>query len=115
MGLINVFNKGPTCNFCGSKVKGRKPAGDVWVYCEECGDKIPASLIKACYDSFFYVAYIRGLGVFEFTDAKIHGEWVWLDRTSNYELKDHPPYPFERGIDVRLSEILWCADAPNGS
>jgi hypothetical protein len=25
------------------------------------------------------------------------------------------PFIFDRGLDVRLSEIVWCADAPNGS
>ena len=49
--------------------------------------------------------------------AQIHSDYVTIfpgdDRleSSGVEL----PFLMPRGLDVRLSEILWCADAPTGS
>jgi hypothetical protein len=39
-----------------------------------------------------------------------------LDASKQLSYADQKlPHPFPRGLDVRVSGILWCADAPNGS
>lgn len=113
MNIKGIFKKKVTCEYCGAPINAN-PA-DLWITCDGCAKRIPASLMKACHDEFDYVACIAGIGVLEFSDAKIKGEWVTLNRNSNHTFRDSPPYSFERGIEVRLSAILWCADAPNGS
>lgn len=82
--------------------------------CTLCEPLMPDSLLKACTDQFDYALQVRTGLIFRFTDATIHGEWVTL--TGLDWNQDMPgPYPFERGVDIRLSDIVWCADAPQGS
>lgn len=77
----------------------------------------PSFLAKAAVDPFDYAAYVKDLGIVRFTDAAPAGHgWVRLildnhDTAHNH----HLPCPFERGVEVRLSDICWVADAPHGS
>lgn len=47
----------------------------------------------------------------------LNNEWVHLDvKPMDEQLDDNRiPYPADRGMDVRLSDIVWVMDAPNGS
>jgi hypothetical protein len=88
---------------------------DLWkAVCKSCEPLYPPSLLKACEDFFDYVIGLRGGETFRFASAEIHGDYVHLD------FGGHPQdtewrYCFDHGVDVRLGEIAWCADAPEGS
>jgi hypothetical protein len=75
----------------------------------------PPSLIKACQDPFYYVLGLRDGQVFLFSEACPNGEWVWLKVDFWMAPEEASIYPFERGVDVRVADIVWCADAPWGS
>lgn len=77
-----------------------------------------AALAKACQDPFDYAMKLRTGEVIDFSFAKVlNKEWVHLD----IKPMDEQPkakriaYPAERGMDVRLSDIVWVMDAPRGS
>ena len=109
------------CCFCGKRYKHVKHAGLLVEHaCPKCAAKIPQSLIKACFDPFFYALGLTSGKVIEFVEADIWGEWVTLrgwsdDHGDNPFEKPFCGYMFHRGIDIRLDSIVWCADAPNGS
>ena len=90
--------------------------------CESCRYLYPPALLKAAGDYFDYALRLSTGEIIRFRSAKIHGDYATLyGGDGGYEaqslLKDNPslPFSFDRGIDVRVSEIVWCADAPNGS
>ena len=75
-------------------------------------------------DYFEYALRLSSGEIIRFHSAKIYGDYVTLsggdggyDSRSLAACEQDPslPFSFERGLDVRLSEIVWCADAPNGS
>jgi len=83
---------------------------------------IPDSLDKATEDQFIYAVRLRTGELMTFSKARLNGEWVHLsdpdvitpdrlgarwDRGMEFVL--------DRGMDVRLADIVWCADAPFGS
>lgn len=79
---------------------------------------MPPSLLKACFDRpFDYALGLRNGLIIRFGGATINGEWISLDDIKGYSNKEElvVGYPMDRGMDVRLSEIIWCADAPEGS
>jgi hypothetical protein len=82
--------------------------------CNACNPLYPRSLLKATCDEFDYALRLSSGEIIRFRSAEIHGDYV---RLSDVEKGDEQPLPFifDRGIDVRLSAIIWCADAPNGS
>jgi len=74
----------------------------------------PDTLIKAEVDPFFYLAFVQNLGLVYFTSADYERPgWVHL----NLDGQDRNKLvaPFCRGVDVRLEDIRWVADAPLGS
>lgn len=78
----------------------------------------PPSLIKACRDPFDYALQLRNGPIIHFFAAYEHGEWVTLVFEPAVDIHAPTPmggYPFERGVNVRVADIVWCADAPNGS
>jgi hypothetical protein len=101
------------CVVCGKTIAEERPA------CRECSLEYPDALIKACFDPFTYVLQIRSGQIIAFESASINGDWVHLTRPGHTSFDFARPYdlkfPCPRGIDVRLSEIVWVADAPNGS
>jgi len=80
------------------------------------------ALAKACYDEFDYALRLRTGEVIRFRFATYLGDgWVHLD-LEGCEQSDHYPLAFsklargvDRGVDVRLSDIVWVMDAPEGS
>ncbi len=83
----------------------------------------PAALEKACFDQFDYAVHVRGVGVICFERADpINREWVKLKgiRGLAPTLQEIDTCAamgrlFERGMDVRVADIVWVADAPFGS
>lgn len=77
-----------------------------------------AALAKACLDQDFdYALKLRGGEVIAFKGATLLcKEWIHLDVKPPH---DQPPdclaFPADRGVDVRISEIVWVMDAPCGS
>ena len=94
--------------------------------CQPCALTVPPSLLKAAIDNpFDYALGLRSGHVLRFKGCQFHGAWVtimWNDDltgervdgvSSGPVLGTH--YTFDRGVDVRLDDIVWCADAPQGS
>ena len=78
-----------------------------------------SALAKACMDDCFDYALKLSTGeVIRFQGAKvISPDWVHLDVLSR---EDQPeinslPYRAARGVDVRICDIVWVMDAPEGS
>lgn len=87
-----------------------------WPVCEFCRRHCPQSLLKACIDPFSYALRLRTGDVIEFESATIHGDFVTLKNDApETALSGGLPFPCPRGVDVRLDDIVWCADAPHGS
>jgi hypothetical protein len=82
-------------------------------------DGLPDALVKACSDPFDYAMGLRSGQVIRFFQAALSPDkqWVHLEWHVNVsdEVMHGVPYSFERGLDVRVSDIMWVADAPNGS
>ena len=76
----------------------------------------PDALIKATLDDFTYVLKLRTGEIIPFTsaDACVTPGWARLQIDRKAELHQMP-FPFSRGLDVRIGEIVWVADAPSGS
>lgn len=89
--------------------------------CASCVSRYGRHLLKSVNDPFCYAMRLTSGDLFYFESARIDGDWVYLDvRNSHYDDFDggvpstkNPP--FERGLQVHLSAIAWCADAPYGS
>jgi len=84
----------------------------------------PPALTKACLDHFEYLLKLKDGQYIFFNDAvPINKEWVHIKVNDvcdvDWTLTDIPKnrivFGFERGIDVRVSEIAWVADAPGRS
>jgi hypothetical protein len=75
--------------------------------------------LKDCVDEFEYACGLTSGEIIYFTKATVSGEYCTLDGLEAAQqlsyAKQHLPHSFPRGLDVRASSILWCADAPNGS
>jgi len=86
--------------------------------CRRCRRRLPPALVKAVNDDFDYACRLRTGEIFRFTSASIHGEYATLvldPRAQSADSAFAVPYPFPRGLDVRIAEIVWCGDAPEGS
>ncbi len=75
---------------------------------------LSGTLQKACDDPYMYAMKLRTGDVIEFTSAAIlsGGIWIHLD---GVEKNENQPFLADRGIDVRISDIVWVMDAPHGS
>lgn len=107
-----------TCLVCGSALPADyKEEPLVFDTCAPCKRTLPPSLMKATYDAFTYALRLRTGEIIAFREAKIHGEFVTLilDENGRNDSRHYNDFSFERGLDVRLSDIVWCADAPDGS
>jgi hypothetical protein len=77
------------------------------------------ALAKACVDNpFNYALKLRTGEVIAFCGAEIISPgWVRLEV---FPMECQPdghalPYPADRGVDVRVADIVWVMDAPEGS
>ena len=77
----------------------------------------PPFLLKSVGDPFDYVAFVRGVGLVRFEYAEpVSPEWVRL-RPHQYHDMQSPGlrYPCPRGLEVRVADLVYVADAPEGS
>jgi hypothetical protein len=77
----------------------------------------PPALVKARDDPFDYACGLRTGAVIRFGTCEDLGHgWVRLLPEPAPADDGHDlPYPCPRGVDVRVDDIVWCADAPEGS
>jgi hypothetical protein len=76
----------------------------------------PPALQKACVDPFDYALKLRTGEIWTFESAKaVSREWVCIVDFHENSGGQKPPFPFVRGVDVRVADIVWVADAPRGS
>jgi hypothetical protein len=75
--------------------------------------KYSRALTKANGDDFDYACGLRSGTVIRFTAATFDGEFVHL--SGIVDTSCGMRFTFDRGIDVRLRDIEWVADAPKGS
>jgi hypothetical protein len=69
----------------------------------------PLALIKATQDPYEYVLKLKDGDQISFTEAQyISDDFVKLVSAKFGSQK------FNRGLEIRVSEIVWVADAPNG-
>jgi len=95
--------------------------------------ELPASLLKATGDDFSYVLGTRDGRIIHFAYAQIQEGRKWVRVSGHIHWRTHPTtgedyqddydpiemsgvdHGFPRGLDIRISDIVWCADAPDGS
>lgn len=89
--------------------------------CSELTEKMLGShaLAKACCDNYFdYALKLRTGEVIRFVGAEVlTPEWIRLEVASQYAQPEDNALPFkaDRGVEVRVSDIVWVMDAPEGS
>lgn len=73
----------------------------------------PDSLLRAVTVQGEHALQLRNGIVIEFDQAQINGDWVWLSFV-HWRLPegDLPEWGFLDGIEVRFTDILWCAVNP---
>jgi hypothetical protein len=78
-----------------------------------------SALEKACLDDCFdYALKLRTGEVIRFTGAKVISPgWIHLEVMPKQcqPAKNGLPFMADRGVDVRIADIVWVMDAPEGS
>lgn len=76
-------------------------------------------LAKACLDDEFdYALKLRTGEVVRFVGARLLNEnWIHIRLDTDKKWDTPNPFPFkaDRGVDIRISDIVWVMDAPDGS
>lgn len=82
--------------------------------CDECEARLGPVLLKACSDSYCYLARLRSGESVQFESAEVHGDWIHLSGISRVTPAPTVAYggewSFGRGMDVHLRDIVWCSD-----
>lgn len=112
------------CKRCGDGFY--RPSDDEWGFdaptagiCGVCARHYPHALLKAALDHYTYSLKLRTGEVVEFETCDFHGDWVHLEQFHNHSGWSGSTPPTEqfngcdRGVDVRLSDIVWCYDHPS--
>jgi hypothetical protein len=72
-------------------------------------------LAKSCWDPFDYLLKLKTGEIINYSEARlINDDWIHLD-FHDYQVEQRNneiPSRCNRGIDVKLSEIVWVIDAP---
>jgi hypothetical protein len=106
------------CNGCGTTLPVLRST-DEPEFCLSCMVRLPESLRKAICDPFDYALRLRTGEIIRFSKATVQpgAEWICLEgaHPEGFVFGSRLKYPCPRGIDVRVSQIVWCADAPEGS
>lgn len=81
---------------------------------------LPYALVKAMEDPFDYALGLRNGVIIEFSLARMDETGHWMYLSVDDRPYEHPPMtgtsmPFERGLYVRVADIVWVAQAPRGS
>lgn len=89
--------------------------------CTECSRIYPPSLIKACFDEFDYALGLKDGRILRISHAKVYGDWVrvwgqeYVGDEHCFEKDKEFPFSCPRGLDIKFDDIVWFADAPDGS
>ena len=99
-------NSKPKCVACGNSLTDGNPHA-----CGQCRRRYPPSLINSAVESSFYLLTLTTGESYRFGRSAILGEYATIYEGEN----DHEPdegelIPGRRGTDVRVSEIVTCAD-----
>ena len=112
------------CIPCGEsfRVDSDRFYGKFW--CKACSRKFPGSLLKATVESSRYALKLHNGELICFMHAEFSGEFVHLTGIS-YDSEGpsdafklsaiEPAIRFERGVDIRVADVLWCADCQGES
>jgi hypothetical protein len=77
------------------------------------------ALAKACQDTCFdYALKLRTGEVLRFVGAELlNSEWIRIDLggKDRWDTPNNFPFKADRGLEIRISEIVWVMDAPDGS
>lgn len=125
-GEIQVLRRECTCPQCKNLIPRTSEddidAEDCINWCPNCTARYGTHLLKATVDPFDYAVRLTSGDLIYFAYASIDGDWVYLadqdiHRDDHHGMSPHPtPNPlFDRGLQIHLSAIAWCADAPFGS
>src|SRR5690348_16018807 len=85
---------------------------------EDPTGELPPALVKAFDDQpWNYALGLRDGHIIRFGGAKLckGGKWITLLEFNGSIEISGVNHKFPRGIDVRISDIMWVADAPDGS
>ncbi len=84
--------------------------GDDWI---ENQLEYPPALAKACTDDFSYALKLKNGDEFRFSQARpIDKTWVRID---GLIVPEGDTTVFPRGLEIRVDQIAWVCDAPEGS
>lgn len=72
------------------------------------------ALAKSCEDPFMYALKLRTGEVIEYESAEVLANENWL-KLKGIMQTNSQPFLADRGMDVRISDIVWVMDAPHGS
>lgn len=119
-GELQSLHGANVCSQCQSPSLDARAEWDTW--CPDCVARYGTHLLKATVDYFDYAMRLTSGDLIYFNLARIQGEWIYVggDDFQNATWHDGPPRatqnpPFDRGLQIHLSAIAWCADAPFGS
>ncbi len=84
---------------------------------------LPDALIKSLEDPFDYALGLKDKSVIFFSHAELLSEeWIKIFLASNQGRSEYfnisgldVKFGLDRGLEIRISEIVWVADAPFGS
>lgn len=88
--------------------RDRRDPTDGWPW--EIDPDLGPVLTKALHDPFFYAVGLRSGETIHFERAERTGNFLIL-----HEHDADLPFPCPRGVQVRIDDIAWAADAPEGS
>jgi hypothetical protein len=94
-----------------------------WGFCRRCMDRYGHHLLKSTIDPFEYAIRLTSGDLIYYQEAAIKGDWVVIPYdgfTARHHGEGVPPRatdnpPWERGLQIHVDAIAWCADAPFGS
>ena len=77
----------------------------------------PPALAKAAYDPFDYALKLRNGDVifFERADESWSDEWAIIYPHDIHGSTNTVNLGYDRGLDIRIADIVWACDAPFGS
>lgn len=104
------------CHRCYNRLGDRGDEG--WsVLCWYCERYYPPAVVKSFVDPFYYVLKLRTGELVVYESATCHGEYIRLRNlyqtftSADIPASERIPFPCHRGLDVRVSDIVWASDA----
>jgi len=108
-------DKGFLCKVCARRIQG---SSGRTIVCSECSVEWPPALLKATIDKpSDYALRLRSGELIYFWGANLVGSFAQLALTHREDRQQIglSLHRFPNGIEVSLADIVWCAEAPDGS